>query len=165
MPSGPSPPTLFPSFSTLFPFRPLFTLLPLLPSSPLSLSPALTPGKLRFRYPSDFGERLRGNTIRGHRTESLREENRPLKGSLRGRFFGDFQRFLAVFIVFQSFSEIFRGFQRSSQRPSQRQIFLSEILSEADFPLRDPLRGRFSSQRLSVLVPLIVLPLNLSPMI
>ena len=30
-------------------------------------------------------------------------------------------------------------------------------------PLRDPLRGRFPSQRLSVLLPLIVLPLKLSP--
>ena len=29
-------------------------------------------------------------------------------------------------------------------------------------PLRDPLRGRFPSQRLSVLLPLIVLPLKLS---
>ena len=46
-----------------------------------------------------------------------------------------FQSFL------RGFSEFFRGFQRSSQRPSQRQI---------------------SSQRLSVLLPLIVLPLELS---
>ena len=30
-------------------------------------------------------------------------------------------------------------------------------------PLRDPLRGRFPSQRLSALFPLIVLPLDLSP--
>ena len=30
-------------------------------------------------------------------------------------------------------------------------------------PLGDPLGGRFSSRRLSVLLPLIVLPLNLSP--
>ena len=30
-------------------------------------------------------------------------------------------------------------------------------------PLRDPLRGRFPSQRLSVLLPLFVLPLELSP--
>ena len=41
--------------------------------------------------------------------------------------------------VFRDFSEVFRG------------------------PLRDPLRGRFPSQRLSVLLPLIVLPLELSP--
>ena len=30
-------------------------------------------------------------------------------------------------------------------------------------PLRDPLGGRFSSRRLSVLLPQIVSPLNLSP--
>ena len=29
---------------------------------------------------------------------------------------------------FQRFSKIFRGFQRSSQRPSERQIFLPEAL-------------------------------------
>ena len=47
-----------------------------------------------------------------------------------------FQSFL------RGFQRFLRGFQRSSQRPSQRQI---------------------SSQRLSVLLPLIVLPLELSP--
>ena len=64
-------------------------------------------------------------------------------------FFRGFERFSEVFRgfqrfseLFERFSEIFRGFQRSSQRPSQRQI---------------------SSQRLSVLLPLIVLPLELSP--
>ena len=41
-----------------------------------------------------------------------------------------------------------RGFRRSSRRPSRKKIFLSEILS---------------SQRFSLLLPLIVLPLNLSP--
>ena len=50
---------------------------------------------------------------------------------------------------FQRLSEVFRGFQRFSD------VFRG--------PLRDPLRGRFSSQRLSVLLPLTVLPLNLSP--
>ena len=39
---------------------------------------------------------------------------------------------------------------------------LKPSLSET-LPLRDPLKGRFPSQRLSVLLPLIVLPLNLSP--
>ena len=48
--------------------------------------------------------------------------------------------------VFKRFSEIFRGFQRFFNG------FLSETLSEADFPLRG-----------SVLLPLIVLPLELSP--
>ena len=76
---------------------------------------------------------------RGNRTESLWEGNLPLRGSLRGR---GFQRFLEVvrgFQAFRDFSEVFRG------------------------PLRDPLRGRFPSQRLSVLLHLIVLPLQLSP--
>ena len=73
------------------------------------------------------------------------------------RFLRGFERFLEVFRNFERFSEVFRGFerffrgfhrflrgfQRSSQRPSHRQI---------------------SSQRLSVRVPLIVLPLELSPM-
>ena len=48
-------------------------------------------------------------------------------------------RFLEVLRCFQRFSEVF---QKS---------------------LRDPLRGRFPSQRLSVLLPLFLLPLNLSP--
>ena len=61
-----------------------------------------------------------------------------LRGSEREGFRG-FQRFLEVFRGFQGFSEVF---QRSSQRLSQRQIFLSEVLG---------------------LVALIVLPLNLSP--
>ena len=72
------------------------------------------------------------------------------------RFLRGFERVLEVFRGFERFSEVlrgfqsflrgfqrfWRGFQRSSQRPSQRQI---------------------SSQRLSVLLPLIVLPLELSP--
>ena len=55
---------------------------------------------------------------------------------------GGFSEAFRVFRGFQRFSEIFRGFQRF---------------------FRDPLRGRFRSQRLSVLLPLIVLPLELSP--
>ena len=56
--------------------------------------------------------------------------------------FRGFQRFLEVFRGFQRVFDVFRGFQRS---------------------FRDPLRGRFPSQRLSVLLPLFLLPLNLSP--
>ena len=52
------------------------------------------------------------------------------------RFLRGFQRFL------RGFQRFLRGFQRSSQRPSERQI---------------------SSERLSVFLPLIVLPLELSP--
>ena len=48
-------PPFFPRFSPLFPLQALFTLPPLLPSSPPRLSPLfLTHGKLRFRYPSDL---------------------------------------------------------------------------------------------------------------
>ena len=50
VPSGPFPPTLFPSLFPLFPLQALFTLPPLLPSSPPDSN-----GKLRFRYPSDLG--------------------------------------------------------------------------------------------------------------
>ena len=77
-------------------------------------------------------KRLRGNTIRGNRTESLWEGNLPLRGSLRGRTFRSFQRSLEVFRGFQrflrGFQRFLRGFQRSSQRPSQRQISLSQAL-------------------------------------
>ena len=66
---------------------------------------------------SYIGERLRGNTIRGNRTESLWEGNRPLRGSLWGR--------------------VFRGFHRFSEVLSET---LSETLSEADFPLRSDRR-------------------------
>ena len=69
------------------------------------------PPNRRLEFSGEFGERLRGNTVRDNRTESLWEGSRPLRGSLRGRVF----------------------------------------------------RGRFHSQRLSVLLPLIALPLNLSP--
>ena len=60
--------------------------------------------------------------------------------------FRGFERFSEVFRgferFFRGFQRFFRGFQRCSQRPSQRQI---------------------SSQRLSVMLPLIVSPLKLSP--
>ena len=57
--------------------------------------------------------------------------------------------------------EGFRGFQSFSE------FFFSEIFRDSQRffrgPLRDPLRGRSPPQRLSVLLPLIVLPLELSP--
>ena len=74
------------------------------------------------------------------RTESLWEGNLPLRGSLFSE---------------ENLLEVLRGFQRFSE------IF--EILKVFRGPLRDPLTGRFPSQRLSVLLPLIVLPLELSP--
>ena len=52
--TGPLLPPFFPHFSPLFPLRALFTLPPLLPSSPPLSPPFLTPGKLRFRHSSDL---------------------------------------------------------------------------------------------------------------
>ena len=86
------------------------------------------------------GERLRGNTIRGNRTERVSERTSEREG------FRSFQRFSEGLRGSQRFSEVCGGFQRFFRGP-----------------LRDPLRGRFPSQRLSVLLPLILLPLNLSP--
>ena len=63
-----------------------------------------------------LGESLKGQHDRGNRTESLREGNLPLRGSLRGRVFRGFQRFSEVSEISQRFSEV-----------------LSETLSEADF--------------------------------
>ena len=84
---------------------------------------------------------------RGNRAESLWEGNLPLRGSLRGSLREGFSE---LFRGFQRFSEIFQRFSEIFQRSSE---VLSETLSEARFP----------SQRLSVLLPLIVLPLELSP--
>ena len=79
---------------------------------------------LTFFFPSlygvpFFGERLRGNTIRGNRPERFWEGNLPLRGSLRGSPRG------RVFRGFRRFSEDFRGFSKA----------LSEPLSECHFPL------------------------------
>ena len=48
-------PPFSPHFAPSFPLQALCILPPLLPSSPPPLPPFLTPGKLRFRYPSDLG--------------------------------------------------------------------------------------------------------------
>ena len=87
---------------------------------------------------------FKGQQKWGNRTESLWGEICLWEGLWEGvmvfrdfwEVFRGFQRFL------RGFQSFLRGFQRSSQRPSQRQI---------------------SSQRLSFLLPLIVLPLELSP--
>ena len=79
--------------------------------------------------------------------ESEREGFRVFLEVLRG--FQRFSEVVRVFLdVFRVFLEVFR-------------VFLEVFRG----PLRDPLRGRFPSQRLSVLLPLIVLPLELSPKI
>ena len=108
-----------------------------------------------------FPYTLLGESLRGNRTGAtgLRASERK-SASERVSEREGFQRFLRGFQrlseILRGFSEVFRGFERffrgfqrclrgfqkSSQRPSQRQI---------------------SSQRLSVLLPLIVLPLELSP--
>ena len=111
------------------------------------------------------GESLRGNRagatgLRASERKSASERVSERVSEREGfqRFLRGFERFLEGFRGFERFSEVlrgfqsflrgfqrfFRGFQRSSQRSSQRQI---------------------SSQRLSVLLPLIVLPLELSPIL
>ena len=75
----------------------------------------------------------RGNTIRGNRTERLREGNLPLTASLRGSLRG---RVSEVFRGFERFSEGLRGFQRFSEGFRGFLKALSETLSECHFPLR-----------------------------
>ena len=95
------------------------------------------------------GKSLRGNRIgatglRASERKSASERVSEREGFQR--FLRGFERFSEVLRGFQrflrGFQRFLRGFQRSSQRPSQRQI---------------------SSQRLSALLPPIVLPLELSP--
>ena len=69
--------------------------------------------------PRFFGESLRGNTIRGNRTESLWEGNLPLRGSLRGSLKTSGKCLRAPLKISEN---------HPSQRPSQRQISLSEAL-------------------------------------
>ena len=96
-----------------------------------------------------IGESLRGNRIGATGLRASERKSERGFSEIFERFwegFRGFQRFSEVLRGFQrflrGFQSFLRGFQRSSQRPSQRQI---------------------SSQRLSVLLPLIVLPLELSP--
>ena len=71
--------------------------------------------------------------MRGNRTESLWEGNLPLRGSLRGPL------------------------KTSEQSLKTSEKCLKRLKT---LPPRDPLRGRFPSQRLSVLLPLFICPLN-----
>ena len=96
------------------------------------------------RDKTSFGESLRGKWIGATGLRASEKEICLWEGLWEGGFsevFRGFQRFLEVSRGFQRF---FRGFQSSSQRPSQRQISLSEALS---------------------LVAPIVLLLELSPMV
>ena len=68
-----------------------------------------------------LGERLRGNTVRGNRTESLREENLPPRRSLRGppktseRYTGNED-------------QVTKGISEVLSETLSRKIFLSETL-------------------------------------
>ena len=91
-------------------------------------------------------EQVSGRELNGANEEG-QQDREPLRGKSASERVSEregFQRFLKGFLqrlseVFRDLSEFFRG------------------------PLRDPLRGRFPSQRLSVLLPLIVLPLEVFP--
>ena len=94
---------------------------------------------------------FKGQHDGGNKTVSLLEANLPLRGSLRGSvFWFSFEVYSEVFRF-----EVFSSFLRFSLFLLRWSVFLRG-------PLRDPIRGRFPSQRLSVLLPLIVLPRGLS---
>ena len=107
------------------------------PKGPPNEDPSKSGLGVSFCSVSSLRREFKGQHDRGNRTESLWRgkpaSERFLRGSLRGRF-----------------AEVFRSFQRFSGG-----FFRG--------PLRDRRRGRFPSQRLSVLLPLIVLPFELSP--
>ena len=90
-----------------------------------------------------LGESSRGNTNKGNRMESVWEGNLPLRGYLR--------RPLKT-------SEILWKTSENLWKPLKTSKNLWKPLKT--LRLRDPLRGRIPSQRLSVLLPLIVFPLN-----
>ena len=95
-----------------------------------------TPNRREFK-----GNRIGATGLRASERKSASERVSEWEGFQR--FLRGFERFLEVFRDFERFSEVFRGFerffrgfqrfvrgfQRSSQRPSQRQISLSEALS------------------------------------
>ena len=84
-----------------------------------------------------LGERLRGNMIRGNRTESLWEENLPPRGPPK----------------------------TSARYTANEDLVTGWRISQSFFegPHGDPLGGRLSSRRHLLVLPLLVLPLNLSP--
>ena len=113
--------------------------------------PAKKQGLFLLRRPIKFLQKNRrefkGQMNRGNRTESLWEANLPLRD------------FSEVFRGLQRFTEVFRVFKKGFERSRFWELLrgFSKIFRG---PLRDPLRGRVPSQRLSVLLPL---PLELSP--
>ena len=82
---------------------------------------------------------MRGGDLRHDRVGG--QKVRQQRMSLEAKAKQTFERVLSE--VFRGFLEVFR-------------VFLEVFRG----PLKDPLRGRFPSQRLSVLLPLIVLPLE-----
>ena len=88
--------------------------------------------------------------MRGNRTESLWEGNLPLRGSLRGP--------LKTPDKSRKTSEKSLKTSENGWKPLKTSKDLWKPLKT--LPLRDPLRGRFPSQRLSVLLPLSCCPLN-----
>ena len=106
---------------------------------------------------SHLGESLRGNRIGAtglraseRKSASQRVSERVSEREGFQRFLRGFERFLEVFRGFERFSEFFERFSEIFERFSE--VF-SQTLSEADF----------LSEALSLLLPLIVLPLELSP--
>ena len=73
--------------------------------------------------------RIKGNMIRGNRTESLREENPPPRGSPRGppKTSESLREVPFCDLVFITSAPL-AGFRRHSRRPSRRKSFLSETL-------------------------------------
>ena len=101
----------------------------------------------------ELGESLMGKWMGATGPRASERQSCLREGLWKGGFSEFFQRFSEFCRGFQSFlKEVFRVFRGC-------QSFFRGFRD----PLRDPLRGRFPSQRLSVLLPLIVLPLELSP--
>ena len=106
--------------------------------NPLGSHGSRSSATLRFAnqvWGGAFGERSRGNTMRSNRTESLHEEHLSLR-------------------VSESASKNLERYTDNEDKVTQED--LSEVFG-------DLLGGKFSSRRLSVLLPLIVLPFDVSP--
>ena len=89
----------------------------------MKISSGPPPTALSLGGGNSVGERLRGNTIRGNRTESLREETLPLRLSLKGP---------------PKASERYTGNEDSVTKGTSPRVFGG--------PLGDPLGGRFSNR-------------------
>ena len=127
--------------------------------------------KVAFDGRPIFGESSRGNTIRGNRTESLWEGNLPLRGSLRGplktlwKISENFWKPLKIsenlWKPLKTSTNLWISLETSESlsKPLEASENPLRTLPRRD-PLKDPLRGRFPSQRLWVQLPLLCCPLN-----